>query len=83
MIQHIPASTAGMHRVECKAGKPKLISNILPASGYTVWCQQCRIVHLVSWDALPAAVLRGIAETISEILARGDAPISCDTPGTP
>lgn len=76
------ASTAGMHRIECKAGKPKLISNMLPASGYTVWCQQCRIVHLVSWDALPAAVLRGIAETISGILARDGSPNPRDTPGT-
>jgi len=74
MIQQTTAPTAGMHRVECHAGRPKLISNVLPTQGWTCWCQQCRLVHLNTWDSLPSDVLLGIVEAINGVLvARGDA----------
>ena len=69
MIQQTTAPTAAMHRVECHAGRPKLISNVLP-TGYSAWCQQCRLVHNVTWDSLPRDVLTGIVEAINEVLSQ-------------
>lgn len=62
-------TTAPAYRVECHAtGRDKLISNVLPATGFTTWCQRCKCVHTVAWQDLPQEVLREIAGAISGVL---------------
>jgi hypothetical protein len=74
------APTTAMHRVECKAGRPKLISNVLP-TGWSVWCQQCRLVHYVQLSEMPSRILHDFAHTIDMILSdRGEIKDGRDLP---
>jgi hypothetical protein len=75
MIQHTTAPTA-VHRVECHAGHPKLISNVTPSQGLTAYCRRCQTPHLVAWESLPSEVLRAIADTIGGILLARTEPES-------
>lgn len=76
------------HRVECRAGRPKLISNIFPEEGYTAWCQRCQLVHEIAWQDQPIDVLQRVHEAIGRVLgndtAREEAKGPCvHTPLTP
>lgn len=59
------------HRVECRAGRAKLISNMFPEEGYTAWCQRCQLVHTIGWHELPVEVLQRVYEAIGKILGKG------------
>lgn len=64
----IETTASATHRVECHAGRSKLISNIIPGTGYSTWCQRCKIVHEVAWKDLPAEILREIRQAIDVVL---------------
>lgn len=70
LTMHVPP----MYAIRCHRSRhARLVSNVLPSQGYTVWCHGCKSVELITWDQLPTEVLRAIMnELCSVLLARNE-----------
>lgn len=64
-------------RVHCCAGRPMLVSHLLPTQGYTTWCPvHCKRAHLVSWQEFPSESLRSIVNAINAVLVERDGQVN-------
>ncbi len=63
-------------RVHCCAGRPMLVSHLLPTQGYTTWCPRCKRPHLAPWQDFSSEVLHSVVTAISAVLVERDGQVN-------